>query len=356
MTIARILDHAEDDRFDLRALLEKLYAYRNDIKRKSTADEALNAYRDRGFEQCGNMGDAPEGLFTLTALTGTGKTLALLHFALRHCLKHGKKRIIIVLPFLTLAEQSAGTYAGIVPNLLIGRSQSDLPEGARELAARWSAPVIITTSVRFWGALLSDRPTACRKLHRIANSVALFDEAQSLPANLTSATLRTVNALCDRCHTTMVFFTAAQPDFAAREALNWTPREILPEYAGAGAAVFHPELRNAIESRSFARRGSGRISEQTVGSGVYLLRPQYQECCSGKLGLCLPRKNGLTISFKAQLCTVIPKQVRIIKNRSKLTLKNMERFFTVNTPADDLREDLKRQGAILGKLVQAVKI
>ena len=55
------------------------------------------------------MGDASEGLFTLTAPTGTGKTLALLHFALRHCLKHGKKRIIIVLPFLTLAEQSAET-------------------------------------------------------------------------------------------------------------------------------------------------------------------------------------------------------------------------------------------------------
>lgn len=130
--------------------MEKLYAFRDEIRRNSTADPTLNAYRDQVFEQCGKMGDEPERLFTLTAPTGTGKTLALLHFALRHCLKHGRKRIIIVLPFLTLAEQNADTYAKIVPNLLVDHSQSDLPEEARELAARWSAPVIITTSVRFF--------------------------------------------------------------------------------------------------------------------------------------------------------------------------------------------------------------
>ena len=224
------LDRAEDSCFDPQMLLEKLYAYCSDIRQASTADKTLNRYRDQVFEQCGNMGDAPEGLYTLTAPTGTEKTLALLHFALRHCLKHGKKQIIIVLPFLTLAEQNAKTYSEIIPNVLVDHSQSDLPEEARELAARWSAPVIITTSVRFFEALFSDRPAVCRKLHNIANSVVVFDEAQSLPANLTSATLRAVNELCRRYHTAMVFSTATQPDFAARGDLNWTPREILPEH------------------------------------------------------------------------------------------------------------------------------
>ena len=224
------LERSEDHHFDPSLLLEKLYAYRDEIKRNSTADRTLNAYRDQVFAQCGKMGDEPEGLYTLTAPTGTGKTLALLHFALRHCLKHGKSRIIIVLPFLTLAEQSADTYAKVIPNVLVDHSQSDLPEEARELAARWSAPVIITTSVRFFEALFSNRPTVCRKLHNIADSVVIFDEAQSLPAALTSATLRAVNELCSRYHTTMVFSTATQPDFAARKELNWAPREILPEH------------------------------------------------------------------------------------------------------------------------------
>ena len=224
------LDHAEDGCFDAQALLEKLYAYCGGIRQASTADKTLNRYRDQVFEQCGKMGDAPEGLYTLTAPTGTGKTLALLHFALRHCLKHGKKRIIIVLPFLTLAEQNADTYSKIIPNVLVDHSQSDLPEKARELAARWSAPVIITTSVRFFEALFSDRPAVCRKLHNLAGSVVVFDEAHSLPANLASATLRAVNELCSRYHTTLVFSTATQPDFATRKDLNWLPREILPEY------------------------------------------------------------------------------------------------------------------------------
>ena len=280
------LDHAEDDRFDPQALLEKLYAYRNDIKRKSTADETLNAYRDQVFEQCGNMGDASEGLFTLTAPTGTGKTLALLHFALRHCLKHGKKRIIIVLPFLTLAEQSAETYAKIIPNLLIDHSQSDLPEGARELAARWSAPVIITTSVRFFEALFSNRPTACRKLHHIANSVVLFDEAQSLPANLTSATLRMVNELCDRYHTTMVFSTATQPDFAARKDLNWTPREILPEYKELFTALRRVDVEWRIEKETPLETIAAEMAPCESVCVIVNLRRHARRIASELLGLC----------------------------------------------------------------------
>lgn len=223
------LDRAENNSFDPQALLKKLTEYRDGIRQSSTADRSLNTYRDRVFEQCGKMGNEPEGLYTLTAPTGTGKTLALLHFALRHCQEHGKQRIIVVLPFLTLAEQSAEVYSKIIPNVLIDHSQSDLPEDAWELAARWSAPVIITTSVRFFESLFSDRPAACRKLHNLAHSVVLFDEAQSLPADLTSVTLRAVNELCGRYHTTMVFSTATQPDFSARKNLTWKPREILPE-------------------------------------------------------------------------------------------------------------------------------
>ena len=255
------LDHAEDSRFDPQMLLEKLYAYCSSIRQASTADKTLNRYRDQVFEQCGNMGDEPEGLYTLTAPTGTGKTLALLHFALRHCLKHGKKRIIIALPFLTLAEQNADTYSKIIPNVLVDHSQSDLPEESRELAARWSAPVIITTSVRFFETLFSDRPAGCRKLHNIADSVVVFDEAQSLPANLTSATLRAVNELCSRYRTTMVFSTATQPDFAARKDLDWVPREILPEHK----ELFEALKRVDVEWRLEHEMPLEAIAEEMAG-------------------------------------------------------------------------------------------
>lgn len=224
------LENAENAEFDADALLDALYQYRETIRSNSDADRQLNQYRDEVFERCGEAGKETEGLFTLTAPTGTGKTLALLHFALQHCKMHHKRRIIIVLPFLTLAEQNAKTYAKIIPSVLVDHSQSDLPEQARELAARWSTPVIITTSVRFFEALFADRPTACRKLHNIANSVVLFDEAQSLPTDLTSSTLQAVNALCRKYHTTMVFSTATQPDYSAIRGLAWQPKEILPDH------------------------------------------------------------------------------------------------------------------------------
>ena len=110
-------------------------------------------------------------------------------------------------------------------------------------------------------ALFSDRPAVCRKLHNIANSVVVFDEAQSLSANLTSATLRAVNELCRRYHTAMVFSTATQPDFAARGDLNWTPREILPEHR----ELFEALRRADVEWRLEHETPLEAIAEEMAG-------------------------------------------------------------------------------------------
>ena len=106
-------------------LLRALRMLRDRIKRESKADGRLNSVRDVVFERCGDVGDGAPGLYTLTAPTGTGKTLALMHFALRQCIHNGQKRVIIVLPFLTLTEQSADTYRKICPNLIEDHSQSN---------------------------------------------------------------------------------------------------------------------------------------------------------------------------------------------------------------------------------------
>lgn len=217
--------------------LQALYTYRDGIRRRSTAQSELNQMRDALFEACGEAGDQTEGLFTLTAPTGTGKTLALLHFALRHCIAANKQRIIVVLPFLTLAEQNAAIYESIVSDVLIDHSQSNLGDDAREVAARWSHPFIITTSVRFFESLFSRKPGDCRKLHHIANSVVLFDEAQSLPLGVMASTLQAVRALCLRYHCTMVFSSATQPTYAAIPGIKWQPREIMPEHERMYAAL-----------------------------------------------------------------------------------------------------------------------
>ena len=214
---------------DAPAALERLLAYRAGLQRTSAADLTLNRLRDRVFEACGEAGALPPGLFTLTAPTGVGKTVAMLHFALRHCVAHGLRRIIVVLPFLALAEQTEAVYRHIFPEILVDHSQRELPDEMRQLAARWDAPVVITTSVRFFESLFADRPTDCRKLHNIAGSLVLFDEAQSLPAELAGATVRAVDALCRKYRCTMVFSTATQPDFSALPEAPWHPTELLPD-------------------------------------------------------------------------------------------------------------------------------
>lgn len=267
-------------------LMQALYAYRDGIRNNSNADTILNQYREEVFQKCGQMGSQREGLFTLTAPTGTGKTLALLHFALQHCLNNNKKRIIIVLPFLTLAEQNAAVYSSIIPDVLIDHSQSNLSEESRELAARWSAPVIITTSVRFFESLFSDRPTVCRKLHHIADSVVIFDEAQSLPAELTATTLRAVNDLCRRYHTTMVFSTATQPDYSAVKDLEWLPIEILPDHARLFQALQRVDVDWRIENSTPLEQISREMAAQRSVCAIFNLRRHARELSDSLRCLC----------------------------------------------------------------------
>ena len=207
------------------AAIQALNDYRLSLGRDSKANVGLNALRDRLFDCCGEAGSSGKaGLYTLTAPTGTGKTLALLNFALRQ----KKRRIIIVLPFLSLIEQTAREYAKILLDIFEDHSQREYDDEYREFSARWDPRFILTTSVRFFEALFRWKPGDCRKLHNIAGSVIVFDEAQSLPGSLAGATLRAVRALCDRYGCSVVFSTATQPNFAALSNLEWQPVEICP--------------------------------------------------------------------------------------------------------------------------------
>lgn len=261
------LEKTELIEFRAEEMYIRLLEYKQSLGKKSTADSVLNSLRNQLFEQCGKMGKQSEGLFTLTAPTGTGKTLALLNFALQHCMATGKKRVIVVLPFLTLTEQNQRTYSEIVSDILLDHSQSNLEDEAREFASRWSVPFIITTSVKFFESLFARKPTDCRKLHSIANSVVLFDEAQSLPPELTAATLRTVNELCRRYHCTMVFSTATQPAFESALHEEWLPVEIMPE---------HEKLYTALKRTCV----EWRLREQTSLEDVAFEMKNHRSVCA----------------------------------------------------------------------------
>lgn len=206
---------------DAQARLDALQAQK---RVGSTASDALNRLRDRLFDDCRAAAKQPPGLFTLTAPTGLGKTLSLLSFALEHCKQHGQRRVIVVVPFLSVIEQNVKDYRQVIPALL--EIHSNAEDTVRELSQRWDTPCIVTTNVGLLQPLFSNLPGACRHLHQLANSVIVFDEAQSLSPHLLDATLRTVKLLCTQYGCSVVFSTATQPDFDKRPGLTWRPREI----------------------------------------------------------------------------------------------------------------------------------
>jgi CRISPR-associated endonuclease/helicase Cas3 len=159
--------------------------------------------------------------------TGGGKTLASMAFALRHAERHALRRVIVVIPYLSIIEQNAAQYRRIFDpegNGLVIEHHSAVapPEDTREARQRsplayatenWNAPIIITTSVQFIESLFANRTSPCRKLHNMAHSVVIFDEVQTLPSHLLSPLLNVWRELRDHYGVSFVFSTATQPAF-----------------------------------------------------------------------------------------------------------------------------------------------
>lgn len=249
------------------------------IRKGSLATDNVRTARESLWRACGDSANSETGTFTLTAPTGSGKTLAMLRFALGHARKHGLKRIVLAVPFLTVVEQTAAIYrrifAGFPANFVLEHhslaglgeeSEREDAEGSasrqrRLLAENWDAPIVLTTNVQLLESLFSNRPSACRKLHRLMRSVVIFDEAQSLPATLAVPTLAALSHLTRAYKSSVVFATATQPAFdtlsasvTKHAAAGWKPSEIVTSHA----ELFQKLERVKVEWRA------GNASWQTL--------------------------------------------------------------------------------------------
>lgn len=303
---------------DIDSALKNLYDHCESLRNNSAADPVLNRFRSCLFERCGQAGKQERGLFTLTAPTGTGKTLALLHFALRHCQYTGQRRILVVLPFLSLVEQSAGVYRKILPEVMEDHSQSRLPEEMRDHAARWDQPFIITTSVRFFESLFSDHPADCRKLHNLANSVILFDEAQSLPVSLLTPTLKAMEELCSRYRCSVVFSTATQPDYTGLREISWPATELLPEHSEFYRALRRTSVHWEIDAPTPLENIAARMAKQQNVCAIVNLRAHARTLYRALARLC-PEEEVFLLS--TDLCPAHRTEViETIRRRQKQKL------------------------------------
>lgn len=196
---------------------------------RSAARTEVNVIRSEIRSACEAAAEEPSGLFSLTVPTGGGKTLSAMAFAMRHALHHAKERIIYVIPYTSIIEQTAKTLGEIFGPENIVEHHSNLdPERSTpraEMAAEnWDAPIIVTTSVQFFESLYAAKTSAARKLHNIANSVVILDEAQMLPPELLTPCVEAINHLASCFGVSLVLATATQP--ALRNLLP--VREIIP--------------------------------------------------------------------------------------------------------------------------------
>ncbi len=227
------------------------------------------------------MADATPGVFTLTVPTGGGKTLASLAFALEHAVRHGLHRVIYVIPYMSIVEQTAAVFRDALAEpgdgdaAFIVEHHSSIDEerlSGREGAAKlhltmenWDAPVVVTTAVQFFESLFSNRPSRCRKLHNVANSVVVLDEAQTLPARYLRPCVAALDELARNWRTSVVLCTATQPALADGKFRGGftNVRELAPDPPALYRTLKRTRIRHMgeMDDAALARRlrGSAQV-------------------------------------------------------------------------------------------------
>jgi CRISPR-associated endonuclease/helicase Cas3 len=202
-------------------------------KQKAVAESPLNRKRAEVLNACRAKAMEQPGFFSLTVPTGGGKTLSSMAFALEHALKHGKRRIIVAIPYTSIIEQTAKVFKyGTDDDEEIGRRiasgdvlfgedqvvehhsnlDPDEEDARNRLASEnWDAPIIVTTNVQLFESLFASRTSACRKLHNLADSIIILDEAQMLEPEFLAPILSVLKGLVDHFGVTVVLMTATQP-------------------------------------------------------------------------------------------------------------------------------------------------
>ena len=253
----------------LNALQQNFNQFINDFRRRiaqapeqteaEKRNAALNRLRSEILDHAVEQAAQPQGLFTLTVPTGGGKTFTSMAFALEHAKQHGMRRVIYVIPFTSIIEQNAAEFRkafGELGEQAVlehhstfddGKLQNEATKDKLRLASEnWDAPIVVTTAVQFFESLFADRSSRCRKLHNIAGSVIILDEAQMLPLNLLLPIMQAIKELAQNYRCSVVMCTATQPAVQAENGF-YRGFENVREIAPKPTALFDKLRRTTVQ-------------------------------------------------------------------------------------------------------------
>jgi len=198
----------------------------------------VNALRQQILTQCRAKAKLPQQIFTLNVPTGGGKTLSSLAFALGHAVTHDLQRVIYAIPFTSIIEQNAKVFQEALGQEHVlehhcNYKEQDAPEEngydrqRGQAAENWDVPVVVTTNVQFFESLFSNKPSRCRKLHNIARSVIVLDEAQAIPTEYLEPCLGALRELVAHYGCSVVLCTATQPAFDHESSVGMALRDVV---------------------------------------------------------------------------------------------------------------------------------
>jgi CRISPR-associated endonuclease/helicase Cas3 len=252
----------------LQQLLPQFHAgfERHMASKRSTAGD-LNRLRSEILAHVRARASERPGLFTLTVPTGGGKTLASLAFALDHAKAHKHSRIIYAIPFTSIIDQTASIFRDILGDEHVLEHHSAIDEETLDTRERrqgrdklklamedWAAPLVVTTNVQLFESLFAARTSRARKLHNIAGSIIILDEAQTIPRHLLAPAVRALDELARNYKCTIVLCTATQPALDERNfpqahpaGLKLDGRELAPDPEGLARALRRVTIERAGE-------------------------------------------------------------------------------------------------------------
>ena len=254
---------------DLNALQHNFNQFINNFRRRiaqapeqteaEKRNAVLNRLRSEILDYAVEQAAQPQGLFTLTVPTGGGKTFTSMAFALEHAKRHGMRRVIYVIPFTSIIEQNAAEFRKAFGELgeqavlehhstfNDDKLQDEATKDKLRLASEnWDVPIVVTTAVQFFESLFADRFSRCRKLHNIAGSVIILDEAQMLPLNLLLPIMQAIKELAQNYRCSVVMCTATQPAVQAENGF-YRGFENVREIAPKPTALFDKLRRTTVQ-------------------------------------------------------------------------------------------------------------